>query len=98
MYGYCKAIVNIQIEHYATQYTYMYKRHEMGNYLRIALIICIPLILIINSVWHGPELKVQSVPGHTRVQSDCWFPYAPMSRGVVRHQVSSRIRSVESSP
>ena len=41
---------------------------------------------------------MRSVPGHTKVQSDCWFPYAPMSRGVVRHQVSSRIRSVESSP
>ena len=41
---------------------------------------------------------MQSVPGHARVQSDCWFPYAPMSRGVVRHQVSSRIRSVEFSP
>ena len=40
---------------------------------------------------------MRSVSGHPRVQSDCWFPYAPMSKGIVRHQVSSRIRSVESS-
>ena len=39
---------------------------------------------------------LRSQPGHTRVQTDCLFPYAPMSRGVVRHQVSSRIRSVQS--
>ena len=41
---------------------------------------------------------LRSVPRHTRVQTNCWFPYGPMFSGVVRHQASSRIRSVESSP
>ena len=49
----------------------------------------------LSMAW-AEALRLQ--PGHTRVQTDCWFPYAPMTRGVVRHQVSSRIRSVESSP
>ena len=59
--------------------------------------------------WAGTELcgLCLGIPGFSatfglkkvkKVQSDCWFPYAPMSRGVVRHQVSSRMRSVESSP
>ena len=70
----------------------------MNNALFLALIICFPLILIINLVLQKPELNFAVCAWAYRVQTDCWFPYAPMSSGVVRHQVSSRICSVESSP
>ena len=57
-YGHCKSILNIQIDHYATKRTYDGVGELFtNNALFLALIICIFLILIINSVWQELELN-----------------------------------------